>query len=251
MLFQKKDEVALCTLQSPEYFISRLADLNISPVCSVHGKESLGGGIANPQLVLMTSVVFLLTFLGQTHMASKTQRMLEKMETDALIDGINIFTFGQLNRDQIKEKLAYILGDTEFTMEDTEIVQKLTIACAKGEQFQPNLLAVTNYMTSNVLCDASTKITSLKNTASFSIGSILVSSSTIAFVLHILLYYFTGNEKYKEQANTLKPTPPHKGGKKNGRKTGKKTGRKGGRKSRHQSGRNNKKINITKRNLKR
>ena len=187
MLFQKKDEVALCTLQSPEYFISRLADLNISPVCSVHGKESLGGGIANPQLVLMTSVVFLLTFLGQTHMASKTQRMLEKMETDALIDGINIFTFGQLNRDQIKEKLAYILGDTEFTMEDTEIVQKLTIACAKGEQFQPNLLAVTNYMTSNVLCDASTKITSLKNTASFSIGSILVSSSTIAFVLHILL----------------------------------------------------------------
>lgn len=247
MLFQKKDEVALCTLQSPEYFISQLADLNISPICSAHRKESLGGGIANTQLVLVTGVVFLLTFLGQTHMASKTQRMLEKMETDALVDGINIFTFGQLNRDQIKEQLAYILGETEFTMEDTEIVQKLTIACAKGQQFQPNLLAVTNYMTSNVLCDASTKITSLKNTASFSIGSMIVSSSTIAFVLYILLYYFTGNENYKERANSLKMPVSKKGGKRNGRKTG----RKGGRKSRHQSGRKNKKTNFTKRNLKR
>lgn len=234
MLFQTEDEKAVCAKLTSEEFINKLADLNITPVCSLQG-----GGLAHPQMILVTSIVFLLTFLGQTHMASKTQSMLEKMETDALIDGLNVFTFGQLSREQIKEQLAYMLGDTEFTMEDTEIVQKLTVACAKGKQFQPNLLAVTNYMTSNVLCDGSTKITSLKNSAAFSIGNMLVSSSTVAFMLCILLYYFTGDERYKAQANLLKGPTTKKGGKK--------TGKKNGKKSRKQTSRKYKKKTMKKR----
>ena len=223
MLFHQNDQVAGCIKQSPEEIIALLTNLNISPVCSTKETESLGGGLTNPQTILVTSFVFLLTFLGQTYMASKTQRMLEKIETDTLIEGLNVFTLGQLNQDQIKEKLSYILGDSDFTMEDTEIVQKLTIACAKGNQFQPNLLALTNYMTSNMLCDTSAKITSIKNTTAFSVGSMLVSGTTIAFMLCILLYYFTGNETYKKHANSLKAGPSKKGGKQTKRKMGKKS----------------------------
>ena len=236
MLFQKGDEKNVCEKVTAEEFIEKLSELSIQPVCS----SQHGGGLAHPQMILVTSIVFLLTFLGQTHMAAKTQSILEKMETDALIDGLNVFTFGQLSREQIKEQLAYMLGDTDLTMEDTEIVQKLTIACAKGKQFQPNLLAVANYMTSNVLCDGSAKITSLKNTTAFSIGNMIVSSSTVAFMLCILLYYFTGDESYKTHANLMK-TPPSKKG-------GKKSGKKGGKKSRKQSSRKSKKtITIKKR----
>ena len=216
-----------------ERMISLLAGMGISPVCQtrvdgVKGGTKVVGGAYNSQLILVTtSLVFLLTFLGQTHMASKTKSMLEKMETDALINGLGIFTLGQLDPDEIKEQLSFILGNTElFPMKDTEIVKKLTIACAEGKQFQPNLLAVTNYMTSNVLCDASMKMTSLKNTAAFSIGNLFVSSSTIAFMLYILLYYFTGDEKYKRHANGLKVTSPKKGGKKNGKKSRKQSSRK-------------------------
>ena len=227
MLFKEGDEKVVCAKHAPEEMMALLAKMNISSVCT---QETRGGGLAHPQLILVTSLVFLLTFLGQTHMASKTQSMLEKMETDALIDGLNIFTLGQLDRGQIKEQLSFMLGNTEFTMEDTEIVKKLTIACAEGKQFQPNLLAVTNYMTSNVLCDASAKITSLKNTAAFSIGNLLVSSSTVAFMLCILLYYFTGDESYKNHANGLKVSSSKKGGKKNGKKNGKKSRKQNSRK---------------------